>query len=276
MSKIRIGFNVNGVLRNFIDAFVNNYDIRYGDDTEPVHEFINLEEVDSEYQTKEYATENVIKELIHGIEKTKQDNELEKLHPEGIPEDLEREPIDFDTMYRDAVSGSSGKYKVNMIERFVAEPPNPYDLLSSFGFASPLELSKFLFEDFVIELFGSCDEVYKGVVFNFNQVEVKLKDRGYEPVLITKEVGRARAATLFFLSSKACEPSYIRFLERDAEYWEHIDVLVTDNPNLLNTVPEGKKTIKLNTLFNKDVKSNLSIDSLQDLNSDIDEIINKL
>ena len=270
--KIKIGFNVNGVLRNFIDSFINNYEVRYADENNPVHEFINKSDESEEYQTKEYATEDVIRELILSNEKLKQ----EELYKDREGE--ERPFIEVDTLYNEAVGGTSELYKVNMISRFINEPPNPYDIFGSFGFGSSEELSKFLFEDFVIEIFGSSDEVFKNSIFAFNRIVKALsEEKNIESLIITKELGRVRAATLFFLSNKTCEADTIRFVEKDEEYWSHVDILVTDNPNLLNNVPEGKKTIKIKTDFNKECKSDVEIDTILELMDErLDETLNKL
>jgi CDP-glycerol glycerophosphotransferase (TagB/SpsB family) len=54
--------------------------------------------------------------------------------------------------------------------------------------------------------------------------------------------------------------------------WSEVDVLLTANPDLLLNYPEDKKIIKFNSTYNKDIKTELSVSFIKQLN----EVINKL
>jgi hypothetical protein len=55
--------------------------------------------------------------------------------------------------------------------------------------------------------------------------------------------------------------------------WGSVDVLLTANPNLLLNHPEDKIVIKFDTIYNKDIKTEHSIDSLKLLKNKIEEIL---
>lgn len=263
----RIGFNINGVLRDFTDSFRKNYEVKFGglDDNqnfdlsvgEKIYEFFIKEENDYEYSTKDSIIERII-----SIERIRKGDEDEFEYTFATNE--------FDL----ALKGQSNDYEIKEVTRFVSETPNPYDLMNSFGFASPTELSRFLFEDFIIEIFGSSDESYKNCTHHYNEVVTELRKQGYESILLSKENGKVRSSTLYFLANNGCETDSIKFVEKDSDYWKFVDVLVTDNPNILKSIPEGKIGVKLNKPYNANIVAHASIDKIEDLKNNITIITN--
>jgi hypothetical protein len=54
--------------------------------------------------------------------------------------------------------------------------------------------------------------------------------------------------------------------------WDQIDILLTADPILLLEKPEGKLVVKFNTSYNKQIDTDLEINSL----SEFDQIIKKI
>jgi hypothetical protein len=54
--------------------------------------------------------------------------------------------------------------------------------------------------------------------------------------------------------------------------WDQIDILLTADPILLLENPEGKLVVKFNTSYNKQIDTDLEINSL----SEFDQIIKKI
>ena len=67
---------------------------------------------------------------------------------------------------------------------------------------------------------------------------------------------------MFFLSKLSCKIDRLRFVQNYEDYWDGLDVLVTANPTALEAKPEGKISVKINTSYNKDSKSDFELDSL--------------
>ena len=47
--------------------------------------------------------------------------------------------------------------------------------------------------------------------------------------------------------------------------WEFVDLMITDHPEILNSKPEGKKTIKIEKLFNQEINSDYTIRTVKEL-----------
>ena len=47
--------------------------------------------------------------------------------------------------------------------------------------------------------------------------------------------------------------------------WERTDIFITDSQLILNTKPEGKLSIKIDKPHNKDVESDIVLDSFKDI-----------
>ena len=72
--------------------------------------------------------------------------------------------------------------------------------------------------------------------------------------------------------------SFIHAMENstaDRIVWLDADVLITANPNALNSKPENKVSVKINTPYNKDIIADYEIDSILEFIND-SELRNKI
>ena len=115
---------------------------------------------------------------------------------------------------------------------------------------------EFMYQEASFEVFGRSDEVVDGFIKKLKDLEKKFK---VEFVLLNKESARSRCATLFFLSKNNFELKKIYFPDKEKEFWEYVDVLITDNPKILKVKPKNKVSIKVENEFNLDTKSDFSI-----------------
>lgn len=144
-------------------------------------------------------------------------------------------------------------------------PVNTCDLSNHFKFQSEDEMKYFLFIEFAMEIFGHSAPVYSGV---FNDLSTILKDnKEWEITIVSDEVGKGKPATLFFLSKNSCYVDNYVFYKKDKldEIWNECDVWVTSDCEVLNTKPEGKTVVKVETDYNKDLESDFTIEQLKDL-----------
>ena len=157
-------------------------------------------------------------------------------------------------------------------------PVTNENLIEHFPFPNgEKELESFIYDEFVLEIFAHAKEIRPNTMFYVNQLADKIKNMGHELILISKQFGKSKSATLFFLSKIACQVDKIIFVQNSSDKWKHVDIMVDDSSSVLNSKPENKISIKFETAYNKDVKSNYVIDDIKILLDDekfLEEIIN--
>ena len=79
----------------------------------------------------------------------------------------------------------------------------------------------------------------------------------------TMEYGTSIGNTYFFISSLGTKVREIYLPIDSYSIWDKCDVLITANPKLLGSKPDGKTTIKINTEYNKESESNYAFNSLE-------------
>jgi hypothetical protein len=97
----------------------------------------------------------------------------------------------------------------------------------------------------------------------------------HDILIVSDEIGKSKPASLFFISKFGCLVESVKFYSESTinSLWESVDILLTANPKLLLNHPKNKIVIKYNTIYNKDVESELNISSLKELKTKIQEII---
>lgn len=171
--------------------------------------------------------------------------------------------VSLDDVLRDFL----GKFKsvyIKQFEKDPIEPINTLDLMLHFPFDTEDELNRFLYEDFSLELFGHANEKYKNAVIDLNSLYNQHKDL-HDFLIISKEHGNSIPATLFFLSKTSCKIREYKFILSNDGIWDHCDVMVTANPNIIINKPENKITIKIKTDYNTEIKSDYEVDKLKDI-----------
>lgn len=170
-------------------------------------------------------------------------------------------------------------FTLKFIEKYEEEFPDEEGLtdLNPFNYfdkckVSEEEIIQFLYNTYVLDIFGFADEVYKNVINDFNLVNSVLSEMGYRVVIISKEYHKARPSTLNFLSRKACECDSVIFVKKDKEYYKYCDILVTPNYKLFDIKPKNKTLIKLEKSYNKEISNEKINFTVKKLN----EIINYL
>lgn len=173
------------------------------------------------------------------------------------------------------------------------EPINPYNLEASFptkigetkttDFKPDEEITfeyhedddkdfdvyKFLHQDASFEIFGRAEEVVSGMLIKLKQIG---KRQNTKFILLNKESSRSKCATLFFLSKNNFDFDEIHFPKTNKDFWTNVDVLITDDPKILNAKPAKKTAIKFQTEFNIDIKTKYSIIKL----NEIEQLLRKI
>lgn len=155
---------------------------------------------------------------------------------------------------------------------------NDYERI--FNFESRKEYEKFLYEDFVFEIFAEASTCEKTLDKKLNlwlieqenndDLEDELKVAITNPMEFNASIGY----TYFFLSKMATRVREIFLPADSSEIWERSDVLVTADPKLLQNKPEGKTVIKIENDYNKNLEADYTFSSLSDFLLDKEIIVN--
>lgn len=142
------------------------------------------------------------------------------------------------------------------------------DYCSIFNFKNKAEYMKFLYEDYPFEIFGEANMVTKMLDKHLNlwHIDITNRDDLHENVEVMlsnpMEFNNSIGFTYFFLSKAATRIREVYFPADSADIWNRCDVLVTADPKLIETKPEGKVCIKIETSYNKDLKADYSYENL--------------
>lgn len=178
---------------------------------------------------------------------------------------------------RDTYAKAASEYRKYYIETEVEEgteetfdydmvlPVTTGDLSNHFKFQSDDEMKYFFFIEFAMEIFGHSAPVYSGVFKDLSDILKENED--VEITIVSDEVGKGKPATLFFLSKNSCYVNNYVFYKKTelSEMWDKCDVWVTSDCEVLSTKPEGKKVVKVETDYNKELESDFTIEKLVDL-----------
>tara|TARA_Y100000310_G_C20668349_1_gene808872 strand:+ start:553 stop:1167 length:615 start_codon:yes stop_codon:yes gene_type:complete len=168
----------------------------------------------------------------------------------------------FELVYDKYFPGEEGEEKV-------IRNINSLNLLEHFEFSGgTTDLNKFMYVESALEIFGHAPEIKLNAVEHLNQLHNLIEDMGHTPIIISKELNNSKPSTLFFLSKLSAKINNIIFIRDYEKKWDHVDVLITANPSVLNSKPGGKVSIKVINEYNKDIESDYTIVDLKELLDD--------
>jgi hypothetical protein len=131
------------------------------------------------------------------------------------------------------------------------EPINPYLLEESF----PLKDDDFdniyawLYHGVPLEVFGGANQTRTNLLQRINLFQTKIYDK---LIMLSRETTRSKYATLSFLAKNQFDLDEIIFVSGYEDYWKYVDVLITDNPEIIKMKPAGKTAIVLMNDYNKE------------------------
>lgn len=153
--------------------------------------------------------------------------------------------------YNDAYFSSEFE-NPNNFEYRIIEPIQNNRLEDSFIFQSKDEFNYFLFVEYPIEIFGHAGLSYSTTFTDLNRLIHENSEHNFT-LVGCDEFGKAKPATLFFLSKNGYLGNSIKFIKSqdiDSE-WSKCDCWITDSKLIVDTCPADKTAIKFNTEYNK-------------------------
>ena len=171
----------------------------------------------------------------------------------------------FDYHYKDYYLNTESDEKETFDYGIKSNPVSIDNIVSSYNFQSEEEFKKFLYFDFPIEIFGHAGLSYNHAATELNTLIFENPDINVTLVGLY-EKGKAKPATLFFLSKYGCQLETIKFYSTITEnwVWENSDIIITSNPKLLEKKIEGKVLIKYETTYNVESYSDYTIKTLEE------------
>ena len=180
--------------------------------------------------------------------------------------------IDINEVLRDFMGQFAYTYEKYIGELDIEENPvDSFDLIKHFKFETVDDMNKFLFMEASLEVFGHADQLHENLMAQLNMFLMDIKDEEEHEIIITsKEVAKSIPSTYFFLSKLGCRADKIIFVSKYEDIWDNIDLLITANPKALETKPNEKISVKVNSSYNKTSGSDFELDSIIDFIKDSD------
>ena len=191
--------------------------------------------------------------------------------------------IDIDGVLRDTFLKIEQIYQKFFIDElelvdddFKYEIIEPYDTPNyenHFKFKNDEEYISFIYEEFAMQIFGHAPSSELSTFYTLSDLMKKYKDK-VEFLLISKQIGKTKPATLFFVSKFGCEIDKVVFYNKltESKIWDEFDVLVTASPDLLSQ-DKNKTLIKFERTYNSSLETEHSIQSLKELDEKIEKLI---
>lgn len=163
---------------------------------------------------------------------------------------------------------SKFKYEINL-------PIDSYDLRNHFKFQNEEEMYSFMYEEFVMQIFGHAGSTELSTFNDLNEIYLNHRDSS-DFYIISSEIGKSKPASLFFLSKFGCLIERIFFFSNVTinDMWKEINVLLTANPELLLNHPDNVIVIKYETEYNKNVYSEYTIKKIKEFSETLKKIKN--
>lgn len=232
MAKKRVGIDINEVLRAKWLQFDRFYAQEFGEEGIPEQPYV--------YSTdffKHYKFEDV----------TEQIKVLKE--PEETPENIN--PLDYQ------VDDKEGEAPADV---FLFKKPEEIKLTAREVY------NRFMYEDYLFELHASPTVMYRGMDLHISEFLDKYGSTA-DFTAMSIENKFSIPPTLFFLSKMSSRFKNYRFVNKNVEMWEDIDVLITTDPEMLKLgAPWGKRLIKLTRPYNENIKTgHLEVLQIKDL-----------
>ena len=156
------------------------------------------------------------------------------------------------------------KYEERDVKSDVITP----NLMEYTHFNSEEELYDFLYREAPMEIFGQATETVVNVMSHLVEL-YKDMPSGYKLRVVSDDLGRAKAATLWFLAKYGLVCDEISFYNTKTvgELWDITDVFITSDVEVIESRPEGKKLVVVTQPYNSSYECDLRLTNLKELTS---------
>jgi len=131
-------------------------------------------------------------------------------------------------------------------------------------FSKEMALNIFRYEDYLMELYGTCPKTYTHVGLDLTKLIEKYSEE-YEFKFIIKDKRVTIGPSLFFISTLKPAITEYKFVDNIEDVWNLCDLYITANPDFIEYKPMEKEIIMVNMPYNKNIEIEKRIDKLSDL-----------
>lgn len=225
MSKLRIGIDVNEVLRARWLQFDRFYVQEFGEEDIPEQPYVY-----------DFFKAYPWKDTVEKIKELKE--------PDDMPDDIN--PVHYQTNEKGEADADSFIFKKEEEIKLTAREV----------------YNRFMYEDFLFELHGAAPKLYPQLDLDVNNFLQKY-EKTVDFTVMSVENRFSIPPTLFFLSKIQARFKDYKFLDKAVDMWKHVDILITTDPEIIQLgAPWGKKLIKIRRPYNDELKS-ASLDVIQ-------------
>lgn len=143
-----------------------------------------------------------------------------------------------------------------------------------FEFASREEYISFKYVDFPFELYGRAELTEENINHKLNEwIQNTLSDLDEDEVpnvmiVSPYEYALTIQATYAFISRIGLRVREVYFPKDSSTIWDKCDILITANPDMAESKPEGKVIVKIDAPYNKDMNADYTFDKLSSVITD--------
>lgn len=101
-----------------------------------------------------------------------------------------------------------------------------------------------------------------GAIEAVGEIVRKLAPLGHRIVICSHQSPDISRYSWLWLYLNQVPVSNVVFVEDSRDKWKYVDIMIDDSPHVLDAKPEGKISFKVNHIYNKDTKSDWSIDHI--------------
>ena len=135
-------------------------------------------------------------------------------------------------------------------------------------FKTDREYERFVYEDYSYELFGKNDTCERNTITDLKKFSEEIYDINNKNTIMfvsPMEIGPSIGYTYFFISKLGSDIREVYLPKDSFTIWDKCDVLITANPRLLDSKPEGKKSVKINFEYNNDCEADFTFNSFSEI-----------
>jgi len=242
-----IGINIDGVIRNYLEAFDKQYKKVF------IHN-PTIVEMDAEMKYVEPTEE----EAEAKVKKMQEEIANRITLPIDTPDLLNHYQFDETPEFM-----NNNAFKTPKDSEF-----NQYKMETEFDnkMLRPEEaLKQFLFEKYPFKIFGDAEEFQNAMMY-FNKLQaIGLRNKTFKTVLFTDLKSNAITANYYFLHKVGSRARAIQIVEDDVDKWNYCDMLIDVSPEAFQNKPADKISVKINKEYNQWDSADYAFDSLKEI-----------
>lgn len=124
------------------------------------------------------------------------------------------------------------------------------------SFTADQMFNKFLYQDYLVEIFGSAPVLYRGLDLDLRKFKLAF-EKDVDIILFSAEKNESISPSLFFLSKIRPIIRKFYFPENPEDIWKEADIVITTDPKIINSKPADQSVVVLSRPHNLNMQGDL-------------------